>query len=769
MKRIAAVVWVLVFSLSVGFIIFKWTGGPPLKTDFLDLVEGGQTALWVEEAGNRLKQGLSERLWLLVGHDDLETGQKAAEALETSLLQTGILTKAPLSDGMEALATELFPHRASLLTAEDRHDLLQRDGEAVVTRALARILSPFGVSDSDLITKDPFLLFPTVLTAFDDGKKHIQRRGDQIWVEDTVKGRHYAVLTFILQGEGFDAQVQDTLIPALEDAELQAKSLTPDLEVLRFGAVFYAARGLKQGQGEASLFGGIALAGIILMTWLVFRGVRPLALNLMTIGSGIIVGVGATLLLFGEMHIMALVFGAGLIGIATDYTFHYCCEGLGSENTTVLARVHAVTPGLTMGMVSSCLGFLILAITPFPGLQQIAVFSAAGLFGAWLCVVGLYPVLDVCKVRKRPSLALRTASLSRYFWVTPSLRWVRIGLFSGLLVAMVAGASLIKTQDNVSALQSLPKDLRHEELRIVALTGMNTATQAFLISGETDDEALQVQEALLDSLTPLIEEGVLTGAQSLAQIVPSRERRTENFELIQWLLSQPTVTRWEALTGMPFQKEMYGPPDETFDLSTILSNPNLSAFRLGEGLHLMRLEGVTARARLATLAEQSENLYYLDTAFRINTLMAEYRYRALISLAFAIGVIGLFLTFRYGPKKASLALFPPVVAVILTPSLLALMGQDLSLINVMALILVLAIGLDFVLFRREAHAEAAERVDLANVLSALSSLMAFGLLAMSEMAALQSFGLTIAVGISLACFLAPLGAIDRYSKPDDFA
>ncbi|MFX5578808.1 hypothetical protein ABTD84_20345, partial [Acinetobacter baumannii] len=82
-----------------------------------------------------------------------------------------------------------------------------------------------------------------------------------------------------------------------------------------------------------------------------------------------------------------LVFGASLIGIAQDYGIYFLCARLAApatqDSTTLLRRL---LPGLALMLLAALIGYLGMALTPFPGLQQMAVFSALGLVFAWLTV-----------------------------------------------------------------------------------------------------------------------------------------------------------------------------------------------------------------------------------------------------------------------------------------------------------------------------------------------------------------------------------------------
>ena len=83
-----------------------------------------------------------------------------------------------------------------------------------------------------------------------------------------------------------------------------------------------------------------------------------------------------------------------------------------------------------------------------------------------------------------------------------------------------------------------------------------------------------------------------------------------------------------------------------------------------------------------------------------------------------------------------------------------LIQQQLNIFNLIAALLVLALALDYGIFFTSAlpHAEVLQAV----LLSALTSGLAFGLLSFSQTPAIASFGLTVFVGVALACVLAPL-------------
>ena len=84
----------------------------------------------------------------------------------------------------------------------------------------------------------------------------------------------------------------------------------------------------------------------------------------------------------------------------------------------------------------------------------------------------------------------------------------------------------------------------------------------------------------------------------------------------------------------------------------------------------------------------------------------------------------------------------------------------LNLFNCLALMLVLGVGANYAVFLREGCLR--DHADLGAVwtgvlLSAATTLLSFGMLGLSAMPALKSFGATLALGILVSVLLAPIG------------
>ncbi len=92
----------------------------------------------------------------------------------------------------------------------------------------------------------------------------------------------------------------------------------------------------------------------------------------------------------------------------------------------------------------------------------------------------------------------------------------------------------------------------------------------------------------------------------------------------------------------------------------------------------------------------------------------------------------------------------------LTVALLAISGQVLQLFHILPLLILLGLGVDYGIFLLEQPGPGEVRPFLSVTLAAASTLLSFGLLALSGTPALHAFGLTLLIGVFLAWLLTPL-------------
>jgi predicted exporter len=178
-------------------------------------------------------------------------------------------------------------------------------------------------------------------------------------------------------------------------------------------------------------------------------------------------------------------------------------------------------------------------------------------------------------------------------------------------------------------------------------------------------------------------------------------------------------------------------------------------------LSLVSLMGINDLSKLSRL-QNLPGVIWVDQAEQLSSLLARYRVSvsSLLIIAYLLVFAGLGLKFGWRNTLSIISI--PVLAALFSLAMMGWFDQLFSLFNLFALLLVLGIGVDDAIFFFMAE-KVKEDIDdkrastsLAVTLSALTTLLAFGLLAVSSTEIVHAFGFTVTTGILMALILSPL-------------
>jgi predicted exporter len=148
----------------------------------------------------------------------------------------------------------------------------------------------------------------------------------------------------------------------------------------------------------------------------------------------------------------------------------------------------------------------------------------------------------------------------------------------------------------------------------------------------------------------------------------------------------------------------------------------------------------------------------IDQSAQLRAAYLEYQSRTLqLLLAGTLGVL-LLLAARYRDLRKTLAAFlPSVLGSVVTVAVLGLLGHALDLVALAALLMVVSMGVDYGVFLVDASGSDEEpTIALLSVfLAASTTVLGFGLLALSQHPMLRVIGLTAWVGMTACALLAP--------------
>jgi predicted exporter len=157
-----------------------------------------------------------------------------------------------------------------------------------------------------------------------------------------------------------------------------------------------------------------------------------------------------------------------------------------------------------------------------------------------------------------------------------------------------------------------------------------------------------------------------------------------------------------------------------------------------------------AAVRAAMDAGALRDAYILDLKSEVDKLYSGYFGRALVASAAGLAaiVLLLFAALR-SPRRVALVMAPLVAGVLLVAAWHVSMGTRLSLLHLVGLLLVVAIGSNYALFfDKLAHdgGEAAPRTLASLALANLTTVASFGVLGLSQIPVLAAIGSTVALG-----------------------
>ncbi|WP_231906517.1 MMPL family transporter [Cupriavidus gilardii] len=761
MARALALVWLL---LAIGLVVHQmqfWREAR-LDTDVLALLPVTERTAIADRALRQLADNAEREVMVLVGAPDWPRARAAAQrfAAAAAAAPGGALLQPSARMGafdLDAALDFYRPYRAGMLTDAQRAMLTRADTEALAGQSLARLYQfAAGPRLADW-QADPLNLWPDWWLARGGATAVRQRDGLATVSGD---GAEWVVLGYHAARAAFAADGASDYRALLAAGERAAQQGDGDVKVVAAGIPLHAEAAAVQANREMNVIGLGSLAAVLLLVWLAFRSLRPIGLVALSLVIGTAAALSVTALVFGRVHLITLVFGASLVGVAEDYGIHYFVMRQARPAWTPARTVRMLFGGMALALATSVAAYLALGVAPFPGLRQMALFSATGLVCAFLTVVLWFPWLDRAPVRPTP--------LSR--WLAGSLaRWPRVradrrtALALGLLGVFIAlGVSRVRVSDDVRQLQSSPPELVEAQRVAARLLGTASPAQFIVVRGATPEQVLQREEAVKRALAPVVSAGQLRGVLALSDWVPSAARQQADAALAGRVEHDVRARVRRALGESAAAGPAVAASGAVLTLPAWLADPVSLPLRqlwLGQigpdHASVMMLQGLDGRDAIGAVAAAVAPVagaLWVDRVADYSALLARYRAMMAWLLVAGAAVVAVLLAWRHG-RAAWRALVPTLLAAALSVAMLGWLDVPLQLFSVLALALLLGVGVDYGIFLLEHPGDGVSWTAI--VLGAASTLLAFGLLALSATPALHAFGMTMLGGVGAVWILSP--------------
>jgi predicted exporter len=588
-----------------------------------------------------------------------------------------------------------------------------------------------------------------------------------------------ALLLVQTAAAGFDPGAQDAAVSGIERA-FHALPGSNDAKLQLSGPGYFSVVLSAQTRHQADWIGRISTVGFIVLLLLAYRSVSSLLLSALPIASAALAGIAALTLIYPAVHGITLAFGFTLLGVAQEYPIRVLSHRRAGEDA--LASVRALWPLLLTAIASACIAYLAFYASGVNGLQQLAVFTIVGLlvagFTTRYLLVYLLPrrVHDVADMRWLARARQWVDALPRPRWIP-----VLVALMIVLLLALAPGPFW---QNNLAALTPLPTAMLQRDARLREALGAPDVRYMVVLQAPTAQGVLALSEKLQARADALVAQHAIDALELPSRYLPpvalqrKRQARLPDRAALEQSLHA-------ASRDLPFRPGLFAP--FVNDVEAARSLPPLTPERfeqspLGQRLAAMLVQrdgqwfglgtvsGVHDVAALQAIGADSHgSVRLLDLKAASESLVAAYRTRILRALLGAAILLVLTISVALrSVRRAWHVLAPMTLATFLVLAVERVMGIEISLFHLVALILAGGLGLHYALFFERDTGDPAEqrRVLHATIVCVLSALLVFGMLAWSTIPVLRAIGLTVSLGVFFHFCLSILMAPHAHAAED---
>ena len=591
----------------------------------------------------------------------------------------------------------------------------------------------------------------------------------------TRDGAH-AFVFLTTRGNAFDADLQRASLASIE--RLFAESKAPGMRYEIAGVGRHTVESEQQIKGDIQRIGTLSTLGVLLLFAVAFRSMRMLLLGLVPLLFGTMIATLGCFFLFGSVHGLTLVFGTSLLGVGIDYAEHYYAHFALEPDVGAVAMMRRVWPGLFMGALTTIVGLAGLAWADFPGAIQMAVFSTLAVAGALAGTRLLLPPWMPEGYRRPAMLSHVEGYFERALEVLGRFRrwpWVPIA------ITAVVGLGLFRVSfiDDMNALLDVDPALTAAEDRIRGLLTEADPGRFAVVLGHDQERLAEDLDRTEEELAAAQRAGLLAHFMPLGALLRSphaqadaRALAIEKLPVLRAALAREGF-RPEAFA--PYEEALLHPARPTVTLDGALASPigallRPLTFDLGaDHAYVLPLGGVRS---LDELRRAVPHALIADEGSLLAETYGHVRSRVMSLIGLGLVFVFALLLWRYrNARLGAAAMVPAILAAIVTTATFGWIGTPLNIFHAIGLALVLSMGVDYGIFVVEGRASRTDAArSLVSVLTAtVTTILSFGMLAVSSNPALRALGSTIALGMTLAFVLSPSALVGSLHKHDGAA
>jgi len=722
----------------------------------------------------QLQSGVASRT-LMLGIEGGSVEQRAtvSRAVAKSMRESqlfDLVQNGDVSDWSDS-GTWVFEHRYQLSPGVVPGQFTAAGLRDAINETLSMLGTPAGNVIKPLLDRDP--TGETQRIAMELVPASAPRSEDGVWMSRTAPR---ALMIATTRAAGGDLDAQAVAIARVNAAyEAASRGMGADApKLLLSGPPVFSVMSRDKIKTEAihlAVVGGIVMGGLLLLA---FASPRALVIAFLPVATGVVVGTASVSLVFGSVHGLTLGFGSTLIGETVDYAIYYLIQARGAAVAgTGWQRWRDLNwPTVRLGLLTSVCGFAALVFSGFPGLAQLGVFSIAGLVSAALATRYVLPMLapdGATGMGMRRYMAQLAGALVRGL---PRLRWPLAALgVAALGLVLWQGGHLWRA--DLGAMSPVPKAAQQMDEMLRNDIGASDGGVLVVAYGDDEQAALRNTEAAAARLDALVDSGELVGYETVTRVLPSAQTQAAR------IASLPTsdvlrANLAEATKGMPLPASRLEPFVQEVEAARKLQpvqRADLAGGPLGSVLNTLMYQrpgggwGTLVvlhpgtkfdQKRLETALAGLPDVQVVDVGRELAGLYQRYLHEAFVQVLLgALAVVVLLGIYLRSWRRLLAVCQPLLFAVVLTLGGMAVLQAALGILHLVGLLLIVAVGSNYALFfdQLRTTGQADEDTLASLMLANLTTVVSFGLIAISDIPALSSIGRVVAPGALLALLL----------------
>lgn len=515
----------------------------------------------------------------------------------------------------------------------------------------------------------------------------------------------------------------------------------------------------------------VALILLMILFFLIFRKLKFILLIFFPIILGMLFSISLLVVIGENISAISLGIGAILIGISLDYSLHAFTHyrNMGS----MVSALKSISIPVVMSSLTTASAFLCLFIVRSEALNQLGLFAAMAIVITALVVLLVVPFFFSSKPQFNDEHSPRQTILDRIALFPFDQKRISLLTIAALSILFFITSKKLGFNSDLNTLNYMSDELKNAETNLRSISSETSSAVYFIIQAESFEETLEKTEDNEYLLEESISENIINTYTSPINLVHSKEKQTHRIErwnsfwenigkeniieIIQqksakFNFRQDAFNQFYQLLNKDFhvlQFEDYKPVTDVFLSNYLTQNDSIFS-----SVTIVKADQDKKNKLFTKFSSTGDFIIFDNQHFTnqfLDILKEDFNLLVWISI---ILVFSILLIFFGRIEIALITFFPIILSWIWTIGIMGLFGIKFNIFNIIISTFILGLGVDYSIFimsgliRNYKYGNGnLSPYKLSVLLSALTTVVALGVLVFARHPALKSIAFVSIAGI----------------------